>query len=105
MGISTIAGVGNTLTVYPYGIGVSQTKFVEHGGIYLPSNNFKDGEKVVYTTDSSTIVTNAGNLNSLPNLFVVKLDKDVVGLVQDVRNVKNRDALLRYNAVGTGDLM
>ena len=104
VGISTIAGVGNTLTVYPYGIGVSQTKFVEHGGIYLPSNNFKDGEKVVYTTDSSTIVTNAGNLNSLPNLFVVKLDKDVVGLVQDVRNVKNRDALLRYNAVGTGDL-
>ena len=104
VGISTVAGVGNILTVYPYGIGVSQTKFVEHGGIYLPQHNFVDGEKVVYSTDSSTIVTNAGNLDSLPNLFIVKLDQDVIGLVEDKRNVKNRDSLLRYNAAGTGNL-
>jgi hypothetical protein len=104
VGVSTAAGAGNNLTIYPYGIGVSQTKFVENGGIYLPFNNFRDGERVVYTTDSSTIVTDAGDLDSLPELYVVKINRDVIGLVEDKRNVKNRDYLLKYTSAGTGDL-
>lgn len=104
VGISTIAGVGNELTVKPLGFGVSTTKFVEHGGILLPDNPFKDGEEVVYSYSGSSIVTNAGNLEDLPSLYVVKLAPDIIGLTQDIRNVKNRESLLRFTAVGTGNL-
>ena len=104
VGISTLPGVGNELTVYPLGYGVSITKFVEHGGILLPYHKFRDGEKVSYSTNASSIVTNAGNLESLPELYVVKLSPDIIGLVQSVKDVKNLNALLRFNAVGTGNL-
>jgi len=102
VGISTIAGIGNTLSTNPLGYGVSITKYVEHGGIFLPFNQFRDGEKVSYTTDASSIVTNAGNLVDLPDLYVVKLSPDVIGLVQSKQDLKNRENLLRYNALGTG---
>ena len=104
VGISSIAGVGNTITAYPLGYGVSITKFIEHGGIFLPFNPFKDGERVIYSTNASTIVSNAGNLSDLPSLYVVKLSQDIIGLVQDVRDVRNRGAILKYNALGTGNL-
>ena len=104
VGISSSAGVGNTLTVSPLGYGVSITKYIEHGGIFLPFNPFRDGEKVIYTTNASTIVSNAGPLVDLPSLYIVKISPDIVGLVQDIKDVKNKDALLKYNAVGTGNL-
>ncbi len=107
VGISTVSGIGNTLAVFPLGYGISLTKYVEHGGIYLPGNKFRDGEKVVYslpTLTASSIVTNAGNLADLPNLYVIKLDSDVIGLVQDIKDIKNREAILKYNSLGTGNL-
>lgn len=104
VGISTVAGVGNTLTSYPLGVGVSVTKFIEHGQIYLPNHKFKTGDRVVYSNNASSIVTNAGPLSDLPNLFVVKISEYSIGLIQDIKDVNNWDALLRYNAVGTGNL-
>lgn len=104
VGISTIPGVGNELTVRPLGYGVSISKFVEHGGIFLPFNNFKNGEEITYSYSGSSIVTNAGNLESLPKIHIVKITSDIIGLVQDIRDVKNPNALLKFNAVGTGNL-
>lgn len=103
VGVSTVIGVGNTLTVYPLGYGVSITKFVENGGIFVPFNRFVDGERVEYTTDASSIVSNAGNLTDIIDLYVVKLAPDIIGLVQNYKDVKNRDSLLRFNSVGTGN--
>jgi hypothetical protein len=104
LGISTVAGVGNTLAVYPLGVGNSITKFVEHGGIFLPNHKFKNGEKVTYSSNASTIICNAGNLDSLPELYVIKLEPDVIGLVQNKTDINNRESILRYNANGTGIL-
>ena len=104
VGISTIAGVGNTLTSYPLGVGVSITKYIEHGQIYLPNHKFKTGDRIVYSNNGSSITTNAGLLSDLPNIFVVKISEYSIGLVQDIKDINNWDALLRYNAVGTGNL-
>ena len=104
LGISTVAGVGNTLAVYPLGVGNSITKFVEHGGIFLPNHKFRNGEKVTYSSNASTIICNAGNLDSLPELYVIKLQPDVIGLVQNKTDINNRESILRYNANGTGIL-
>jgi hypothetical protein len=104
VGISTLPGVGNELTVKPLGYGVSITKYVEHGGIFLPFNNFRNGEEITYSYSGSSIVTNAGNLEDLPKIYIVKIQPDIIGIVQDVRDINNVNALLRFNSVGTGNL-
>lgn len=104
LGVSASIGVGNTLTIFPLGLGKLITQFVDNGGILLPNNKFIHGEQVTYTTNQSTIVSDAGNLDTLPDLYVVKLSPDVIGLVQDKKDINNRENILRYNAVGTGNL-
>lgn len=102
LGISTATGVGNTLSIYKLGIGNSITKFVQTGGIFLPNNKFKNGEKIVYTTNSSSIVSNVGILTEVPNLYVVKLTDDVIGLVEGSNQIYNTNNLIKYTSVGTG---
>lgn len=104
VGIGTSVGIGNTLTIYPLGIGVSYVKYVPTGGIYLPNNKFNTGDKVNYTPGTSTIVSNYGNLSSLSELYVLKLESDVVGLVTSKSNIFNPNKILTYTASGTGSL-
>lgn len=104
VGIGTSVGIGNTLTIYPLGIGVSYVKYVPTGGIYLPNNKFNTGDKVNYTPGTSTIVSNYGNLSSLSELYVLKLESDVVGLATSKSNIFNPNKILTYTASGTGSL-
>jgi len=106
IGIGTLTGpgIGNTLTIYPLGVGLSQTKYVQNGGIYLPNNTFNNGEKIVYTPGTSSLVTNYGNLDSFSELYVVKLDLDVIGIVTSKSNVSNQQAILTYASTGSGNL-
>jgi hypothetical protein len=103
VGIGTTPGSGNLLSVTPFGPGVSESKFVRNAGIFLPNHKFKDGEKVIYTPGTSTIVTNGfGNLNQISNLYIVKLEDNVVGLVTNRNDIKKENKLLYYIASGTG---
>jgi hypothetical protein len=104
VGIGTSVGIGNTLTIYPLGIGVSYVKYVPTGGIYLPNNKFNTGDKVNYTPGTSTIVSNYGNLSSLSELYVLKIENDIVGLVTSKSNIFNPNKILTYTAAGTGSL-
>ena len=105
VGITTLPGQGNNLTNYPLGIGVSITRFVEYGQIFLLNHKFKTGDKVTYTpTSGSSINTNAGLLSDLPNLFVIKTSEYTIALVQDIRDINDLTKILRYNSVGTGIL-
>lgn len=105
VGITTLPGQGNNLTSYPLGAGVSITRFVEYGQIYLPNHPFKTGERVTYTpTSGSSINTNSGLLSDLPNLFVIKTSEYTIALVEDIRDINDLTKILRYNAVGTGIL-
>jgi YHYH protein len=102
VGLGTTPGSGNILSVAPLGYGVSETKFVRTGGIFLPENKFKDGEKVKYTPSTSTIVTNKGNLDQLQELYIINLESNVVGLVTSKNDIKDSSKLLYYTATGTG---
>ncbi len=102
IGVNTTPGFGNNLSVNPFGPGVSESKFVRTGGIFLPNHKFKHGEKVVYTPSSSTIVSNYGNLDTISDLYIVKLEDNVVGLVTSKSNISNFKNLLYYTASGTG---
>ena len=102
VGVSTTPGSGNVLTINPLGFGVSETKFVRTGGILLPDHKFKNGEKVNYTSSTSTIVSNKGNLDQLQELYIVNLEDNVVGLVTTKNDIKDLSNLLYYTASGTG---
>jgi hypothetical protein len=102
LGVSTVTGVGNTLTIYKLGVGNSTTKFVPTGGLFLPNNKFRNGEKVVYTTDSSSIVSNVGILTVVSNLYVVKLTDDIIGLVEGSNQIYDTNNLIKYTSVGIG---
>ena len=104
IGTSRSPGIGNTLTILPFASGNSYTKYVYTGGIYLPNNKFKSGDKVSYTVNGSPIVSNYGNLNGFSELYVIKLDTDVVGLVTSKSHITNTDNILTYTSSGLGDL-
>jgi hypothetical protein len=104
IGTNTLVGAGNTLTIPPLGIGISYTKYVPTAGIYLPNNKFVTGDQLTYIPDTSSIVTNYGNLDSLSNLFVVKIEEDVIGIVINKNDIGDSSKLLTYTAVGTGSL-
>jgi hypothetical protein len=104
LGTGTAVGLGNTLAIYPLGYGVSTTQFIQYGGIFLPNNKFKTGDKVIYSTPNSSIVTTEGILDSFSDLFVVKLTKDTIGLVRERKYINNPDFILNYTALGTGIL-
>lgn len=102
---STIGvGLGNTLSIYPLGPGVPYTKYVQIGGIYLPNNNFNSGDKIKYTAGDSTIVTNYGNLTNLSDLYVIKLEEDVVGIVTNKSHITDPEKIITYTSTGTGRL-
>jgi hypothetical protein len=99
IGISTEVGVGNTLTIYPFGYGVSQKKFLRHGGIFLPNHKFVTGDTLTYIPDSISIeVSNVGNLDEIDNLYVVKLDNDSIGLTSIRSQINSTDNLLLYTS-------
>ena len=97
-------GFGNTLSIYPLGFGVPYVKYVPTGGIYLPNHKFNTGDKLTYAPGSSTIVTNLGNLDSLTQLYVLKLSSDVIGIVTSKSNLSNQNQILTYTGTGTGNL-
>jgi hypothetical protein len=99
IGISTSIGIGNTLTIYPFGFGVSQTKFVRNGGIFLPNHKFVTGDKLTYIPDSTPIgVSSVGNLNDISDLYVVKIDNDSIGLTSTRTQINSTDNLLLYTS-------
>lgn len=104
IGATIGVGYGNTLSIYPLGIGNSYVKYVPTGGIYLPNNKFNTGDKITYTPGTSTIITNYGNLNIFSNLYVIKLDLDVIGIVTSKSNVSNPNSILTYTSTGSGNL-
>jgi len=104
LGTSTTPGIGNTLQIYPLGDGIPYIKYVFTGGIYLPNNNFKTGDKVIYSYEGSTVETNYGNLDSFSNLYIIKLDPDVVGIVTDKSHISSPDKVLTYTSSGLGAL-
>ena len=98
IGIGTTPGSGNVKTIYPLGPGVSISKFVPHGGIFLPNNKFSTGDKVSYTPFQNSIqVYNVGNLDSIENLYIVKLEDDVIGLTTDKKFINTTDNLLLFD--------
>jgi hypothetical protein len=103
-GTNTSPGIGNTLTIYPLGVGIPYVKYVQTGGIYLPNNKFSTGDKLNYTEDTATIVTNYGDLNAFSELYVLKLENDVVGLVTSKTDISNPSRILTYTSVGSGNL-
>lgn len=99
IGINTSVGAGNTLTIAPFGFGVSQTKFLRNGGIFLPNHKFVTGDKITYIPDSTPIgVSSVGNLNNISNLYVVKLDNDSIGLTSIRSQINSTDNLLLYTS-------
>ena len=98
IGIGTTPGSGNLKTIYPLGAGVSITKFVPHGGIFLPNNKFVTGDKLNYTPFQNSIqVYNYGNLDAIENLYVVKLEEDVIGLTTERTLVNSKDNILLFD--------
>jgi len=104
IGTTIGVGYGNTLSIYPLGLGNSYTKYVPPGGIYLPNNKFNTGDEIIYTPGTSTIITNYGNLNTFSNLFALKLDSDIIGIVTSRSNLSNQNTILTYTSTGTGNL-
>jgi len=104
IGTTVSVGLGNTLTIYPLGVGVSYTKYVQPGGIYLPNNKFNTGDKVVYTAGATSIITNKGGLSSLAELYILKISDDVIGIVTFKSQISNIDNILTYTSSGSSDL-
>jgi hypothetical protein len=104
IGSSLGVGLGNTLSIYPLGYGVSQTKYVQTGGIYLPNNKFNTGDKITYIPGTSSIVTNYGNLDTFSNLYILKLTPDVIGIVTNKTDISDQTRILTYTGSGTGNL-
>ena len=104
IGTDTTIGVGATLTINPLGEGSPYTKYVKTGGIYLPNNKFKTGDKITYSPGISSITTNLGYLDKISNLYVVKLEDDVVGLVTSKNNIVNYNNPIVFTSSGTGNL-
>jgi hypothetical protein len=97
IGIGTTPGSGNVKTIYPLGAGTSISKFIQHGGIFLPNNKFNSGDKVNYTPFQNSIqVYNFGSLDSLENIYIVKLEDDVIGLTTERTYSNSRDKLLLF---------
>jgi hypothetical protein len=104
IGTDTTIGVGATLTINPLGEGSPYTKYVKTGGIYLPNNKFKTGDNITYSPGISSITTNLGYLDKISNLYVVKLEDDVVGLVTSKNNIVNYNNPIVFTSSGTGNL-
>lgn len=104
IGTDTTVGVGATLTINPLGQGIPYVKYVRTGGIYLPNNKFKNGDEIKYSPGISSITTNLGYLDKISNLYVVKLEDDVVGLVTTKNNIANYNNPIVFTSSGTGNL-
>lgn len=104
IGTDTSVGIGTTLSINPLGAGISYTKYIRTGGIYLPNNKFKNGEKITYTSGISTIVSNLGYLNSIENLYMIKFENDVVGLVTNTKDISTYNNILTFTSPGSGKL-
>lgn len=104
VGTTVSVGLGNTLTIYPLGAGLSYSSYIPHGGIYLPNNVFNTGDKINYFSGSSPIVTNKGDLTSFQNLYVLKISNDVVGIVTIKSQISDIDNILTYTSSGSSDL-
>jgi hypothetical protein len=104
IGVSTAIGSGSVVYNLPLGAGTSTTKFVPNGTIYLPNHKFKTGDKIIYTYDNSSIVTNFGNLNSISEIYAIKISNDTIGLVTNKLYLGNTDNLILYTSPGTGIL-
>lgn len=97
IGIGTTPGSGNYKTIYPLGAGVSLTKFVPHGGIWMPGNKFVPGDKLDYTPFQNSIqVYNLGSLDTIQNLYVVKLEEDIIGLTTQRNLINSKDNILLF---------
>jgi hypothetical protein len=104
IGTDTTIGVGATLTINPLGQGSPYSKYVKTGGIYLPNNKFKTGDEITYSPGISSITTNLGYLDKISNLYVVKLEDDVVGLVTTKNNIINYNNPIVFTSSGSGNL-
>lgn len=108
LGTSTAVGVGNTLTLYPLGIGVSESKYVRTAGIWMPNHRFRNGDRVTYIPylGDSTVQTNYNNqyLNDFSELYIVDLGNDIVGLTTQKNKTASTDNLLYFISSGTGNL-
>lgn len=98
IGIGTTPGSGNIKTIYPLGTGTSISRFIPHGGIFLPNNKFINGDKVNYIPSQNSIqVYNYGSLDSFANLYIVKLDDDIIGLTTDKKLINSKDNILLFD--------
>lgn len=100
-------GSGQLVNRPLYGTGKSQSKFVRSGGIWLPNHKFKNGELVTYSVspeNTSPIITNEGNLDSIENLYIVDLGNDIIGLVSDKTKINSTSDLLYFTDPGFGPL-
>ena len=108
VGISTLVGAGNTLTLYPLGLGVSETRYIRTAGIWAPNHKFKTGDKVTYTVNlgdtSPQTNYNSQYLNTLNNLYIVDLGNDVIGLTTQKNKTSTDNNLLYFTSTGTGNL-
>ena len=104
LGTSILVGVGNILNI-PVPNGIDYNNYVETGGIYLPNHKFKSGDKLVYSYEGATpIVTNQGNLNSLPNIYVIELQADVIGLVTEINFISDKSNRILFTAANSNQL-
>ena len=97
----------NLLTIYPLGPGIEKIKDVKCGLIYLPNHKFVTGDKIVYTTDGLPLETQESyNLNDTsyyPNLFVIRVSSDLIGLVSEKNKTKSIDQILLYKTSSIED--
>ena len=104
LGTSILVGVGNTLNI-PVHNGIDYNNYVETGGIYLPNHKFKSGDKLIYSYEGATpIVTNLGNLNSLPNIYVIELQADVIGLVTEINFISDKSNRILFTSASSNQL-
>jgi hypothetical protein len=104
IGTDRSVGMGNTLTIYPLGYGVSVTKFISPGEILLPNNKFNTGDSIVYHPGQNPIIVNGGaSLNTLANLYVIKTGENTIGLVTERSQLKSTDNLILFSTSQTLD--
>lgn len=108
VGVSSSVGAGNTITLYPLGVGVSETRYIRTAGIWAPNHKFRTGDKVNYSLylGETSPQTNYNSLflSAISNLYVVDFGNDVIGLTTQRNDAISNTNLLYFTSAGSGKL-
>ena len=106
VGLSYGVGIGTTISYIGAG-NTSIKKFIPTRSIFLPKHPFKNGELVKYGPGSGTSITAFDGINTFPlpqNLYIQKIDNDLVGIVSSYVGINSDSKRLFFNGnIGIGN--